>query len=43
MNVEKNKHSLLSKLQWVQDLSDASFNIEEIEKDSGSNYMQTNS
>ena len=33
MNQEKNKILLLNKLQWVQDISDASMTIDEYEKD----------
>ncbi len=33
MNEEKNKILLLNKLQWVQDISDASMTIDEYEKD----------
>ena len=33
MNEEKNKILLLNKLQWVQDISDASLTIDEYEKD----------
>ena len=32
MNEEKNKILLLNKLQWVQDISDASMTIDEYEK-----------
>jgi hypothetical protein len=33
MNEENNKISLLNKLQWVQDISNASMTIDENEKD----------
>jgi len=33
MNAENNKISLLNKLQWVKDISNASMTIDENEKD----------